>query len=42
MKTFYFTLILFFISVSFSFSAIVISERIGDEISYSLVNTNVK
>jgi hypothetical protein len=33
MKTFYFALILFFISVSISFSAIVISERIGEEIS---------
>lgn len=32
MKAFYFALILFFISVSFSFSAIFISERIGDEI----------
>ncbi|HPI18763.1 MAG TPA: hypothetical protein PKY56_00195 [Candidatus Kapabacteria bacterium] len=33
MKIFYFTLILFFISVSISFPNIVISERIGDEIS---------
>jgi len=33
MKAFYFALILFFLSVSISFSAIVISERIGEEIS---------
>ncbi|HPI18764.1 MAG TPA: hypothetical protein PKY56_00200 [Candidatus Kapabacteria bacterium] len=33
MKAIYFTLILFFVLVSMSFSSIVISERIGDEIS---------
>jgi len=33
MKAIYLTLILFFVLVSMSFSSIVISERIGDEIS---------